>query len=80
MNFDLNPHLAFVRVVRRAPSFAMPPSEGIVPGLCRTLERAVRNPYSWGKRKPHAYARTQMRLDSQPEAKTPDHPIFQRGD
>ncbi len=62
MNFDLNPHLAFVRVARRSPPFAMPPREGIVPGLCRTLERAIRNPYSWGKRKAHKSAAAQMRL------------------
>ena len=50
----LNPHITreqYRALYRKAPPFAMPPPEGIIPQLCKAYERAIRNPYTWGKKK-----------------------------
>jgi len=49
----LNPHVTREQLkafYKKAPPFAMPPPEGIIPPMCRALERAIRNPYVWGKK------------------------------
>jgi hypothetical protein len=59
----LNPHVTLAQLkafYKKAPPFAMPPPEGIIPGMCRALERAIRNPHTWGKRKHYKCTRTAM--------------------
>jgi hypothetical protein len=54
----LNPHVTLAQLKafpRRSPPFTMPPPEGIIPGMCRAYERAIRKPHTWrSKAKPAA--------------------------
>jgi hypothetical protein len=36
----------------------MPPPEGIIPQMCRALERSIRQPHVWGKKKHYMCSRT----------------------
>lgn len=60
MTFQDNPHLAFVNIKRfhKAEPFTMPPPEGIIPQMCRALERSIRQPHVWGKKKHYVCSRT----------------------